>query len=100
MIPARRLWTTEYRSTGDRACSPHGLLPHPWHRDGNRGLAEHFEAGASVAFLLSRPGSGPVSCEDRYWAEAVIGAGGRHGVPMEPFFRAHDTDLVLVDTVR
>jgi hypothetical protein len=61
-------------------------------------LGRGFDAGLTVAFLLSRPGAGPVSDRDRQWAELVIGAAGTAGVPIEPFFRANDVSLVEVRT--
>jgi hypothetical protein len=52
--------------------------------------------GGTVAFLLTRPGMGPVSRSDRQWADALAAGAAEHGVPIEPIFRAHDRDLVLV----
>ncbi|CAN5590289.1 hypothetical protein BH11ACT6_BH11ACT6_18170 [soil metagenome] len=57
---------------------------------------EHLEAGTTVAFLLARPGSGPVDSDDLHWADMVTEAARRHEVPIEPFFRANDTSVVEV----
>ena len=57
---------------------------------------EHLDAGTTVAFLLTRPGSGPVDSEDLHWADMVTGAAERHHVPLEPFFRANDTSVAEV----
>jgi hypothetical protein len=61
-----------------------------------RAFAEQFEGGMTVAFLLSRPGSDPISEEDRCWAALVVDAAARAAVPLEPFFRANDVSLVRV----
>ncbi|PRC44290.1 hypothetical protein C6A85_000000100980 [Mycobacterium sp. ITM-2017-0098] len=59
-------------------------------------LAER-EPGATVAFLLTRPGPGHrVSNADRRWASLVTDYAAEMGVPIEPFFRANDDSLVLV----
>ena len=55
------------------------------------------EAGTTVAFLLTRPGGGPVSNADRRWAKLLHDSAERSDVPIEPFFRAHDESLVLVE---
>ena len=57
---------------------------------------EHLEAGTTVAFLLARPGSGPVDSDDLHWADMVTGAAEMHHVPIEPFFRANDSSVVEV----
>lgn len=53
-------------------------------------------AGTTVAFLLTRPGHGPVSLRDRHWAALVGEAAAEFGIPIEPFFRANDEALVQV----
>lgn len=58
---------------------------------------EGIDEGATGAFLLSRPGSGPISEGDRRWAALVAAAATDHDIPIEPFFRANDTSLVLVE---
>jgi hypothetical protein len=55
-----------------------------------------FDAGTTVAFLHTRPGSGPVSNTDRRWFSVLSDAAAAHGVPLEPFFRADDDSLVRV----
>lgn len=59
-------------------------------------LAER-EPGTTVAFLLSRPGRGRVSDADRTWATMVSACAQRFDVPIEPFFRANDESLILVE---
>ena len=59
-------------------------------------LKSTLDAGTTVAFLLTRPGSGPVNGEDLHWADMVTGAAEMYRVPLEPFFRANDTSLVEV----
>jgi hypothetical protein len=51
----------------------------------------------TVAFLLTRRGRGPISASDVAWATALTSAARRHGVPIEPTFRAHDQSVVLVE---
>jgi hypothetical protein len=53
--------------------------------------------GHTVALLLSRPGRGGVSIDDRRWCAALTAAAAHVGVPIEPIFRANDEALVLVD---
>jgi hypothetical protein len=59
-------------------------------------LMTEFEPGTSVALLLTRPGSDPVSAEDRRWAKALTRAAARIGVPIEPIFRANDEAIVAL----
>jgi len=61
-------------------------------------LAER-EPGTMVAFLLTRPGRGRVSNADREWATIVTDSAEKFNVPIEPFFRANDESLVLVEPV-
>ena len=60
-------------------------------------ILDEREPGTTVAFLLTRPGRGRVSNADREWATIVIACAGRFDVPTEPFFRANDESLVLVE---
>jgi hypothetical protein len=53
----------------------------------------------TVALLLTRPGRGGLSNNDRRWCQALTAAAARHGVPIEPMFRANDDELVRLDTV-
>jgi len=63
-----------------------------------RGVLEGIPvSGATIALLLTRPGSGSVSEADRRWCTVLTEAADRHGVPIEPIFRANDEDLVLVE---
>jgi len=55
------------------------------------------DRGATVALLLSRPGTGPVSEADRRWSAMLTEAARRHGLPMEPIFRANDEALLLME---
>lgn len=59
-------------------------------------FVEEQEAGTTVAFLLTRPGGGPVSNADRKWAQLVRDSARRVDIPIEPFFRANDESLELV----
>ncbi len=59
-------------------------------------LDTDFESGTSVALLLTRPGTDPITVEDRRWA-AVLAAGARRvAVPIEPMFRANDAALLAL----
>jgi len=53
--------------------------------------------GHTVALLVSRPGRGGVSNNDRRWCAALTTAAEDFGVPVEPIFRANDEALVLVE---
>jgi hypothetical protein len=53
-----------------------------------------FEAGTSVALLLTRPGRDPVSAGDRRWAAVLTDAAARASVPLEPIFRANDVAIL------
>jgi hypothetical protein len=55
-----------------------------------------FEAGATVALLLTRPGRGGVSEADLRWGAALTQAANRFDVPLEPIFRANDEAVLLV----
>jgi hypothetical protein len=57
------------------------------------------DRAASVALLLSRPGAGPISEADRRWSTMLTEAASRHGLPMEPIFRANDEALLLVEPI-
>lgn len=59
-------------------------------------LLEDFEPGTSVALLLSRPGRDSASPEDHRWAVVLTKAAARIGIPLEPMFRANDTDIVAL----
>ncbi|BBY29779.1 hypothetical protein [Mycolicibacterium sediminis] len=52
--------------------------------------------GSSVAFLLTRPGTGGVSRADRAWVDALVAGAAEHGVPIEPVFQARGGDVVPV----
>ncbi len=53
--------------------------------------------GTTLALLLTRPGVGAISETDRAWSTLLTEAAVALGVPIEPIFRAHDEDLVLVE---
>lgn len=55
-----------------------------------------LEPGSTVAFLLTRPGRGPVSNLDRDWAALLAKTAAAYGVPIEPIFRTNDETLVEV----
>ncbi|MCP9272665.1 hypothetical protein [Mycolicibacterium arenosum] len=59
-----------------------------------RRLLDHLGSGHTVAFLLTRPGRGGLSNNDRRWCAAVVHAADRHRIPIEPMFRANDENLV------
>lgn len=59
-------------------------------------LLEDFEAGTSVALLLTRPGSDPVSAGDRRWAKVLTETAARIGIPIEPVFRANDVAIIAL----
>lgn len=59
-------------------------------------LDDEFEPGTSVALLLTRPGTDPVSTQDRRWAAVLTGIAARIRVPIEPIFRANDADIVAL----
>jgi hypothetical protein len=60
-------------------------------------LLGDMEDGTTVAFLLTRPGPGPVSRVDRQWSTLLTEVAAEFGVPLEPIFRANDESLVLVE---
>ncbi|MGV0718441.1 hypothetical protein ABQE93_23845 [Mycolicibacterium sp. XJ662] len=62
-----------------------------------RFMVDNIEERTTVAFLLTRPGGGPISDLDRQWACLLTDAANEHGVPIEPIFRANDESLVQVD---
>lgn len=53
--------------------------------------------GHTVALLLSRPGRGGVSIDDRRWCAALTSSAETFGLPVEPIFRANDEALVLLE---
>ena len=61
-----------------------------------REILAKTDDGTTVALLLSRPGCGGVSNADRQWALLLAQIASEMGVPIEPFFRANDEELVLV----
>lgn len=60
-------------------------------------LLDDLGPAVTVAFLLTRPGRGPVSRMDRRWATALGEAAARAEVPVEAFFRANSETLLLVE---
>jgi hypothetical protein len=58
-----------------------------------------FPADTTVAFLLTRPGTGPISRLDRQWAAVLTDVATEHEVRLEPIFRANDDALVQVKPV-
>jgi hypothetical protein len=59
-------------------------------------LLYDFEAGSTVALLLTRPGRGGVSEADHRWGAALTQAAKSFDVPLEPIFRANDDAIQLV----
>jgi hypothetical protein len=60
-------------------------------------LLTDMGAGTTVALLLTRPGRGPISRLDRQWSIMLTDLASQIGVPLEPFFRANDEELVQVE---
>lgn len=60
-------------------------------------LVDGLGEGHTVALLMSRPGRGGVSDNDRRWCAALTAAADAFGVPVEPIFRANDEALVLLE---
>jgi hypothetical protein len=52
--------------------------------------------GTTVAFLLTRPGLGPISDADRRWSTLLAEVAADLGLPIEPIFRANDESLIEV----
>lgn len=62
--------------------------------DGLMTVFTHFSGHFAFALLLARPGCHPMDSADRAWARALIAAGRRHGIPLEPIHLATDDCLV------
>lgn len=62
-----------------------------------KAVIDGMPAGTTVAFLLTRPGRGPTSINDRRWAASIREFAAQHGVPIEDVFRANDESLLLVE---
>jgi hypothetical protein len=56
-----------------------------------------FPEGTTVALLLTRPGTGPISQLDRQWSTLLTDLAAEFGVALEPIFRANDEALVQVE---
>jgi hypothetical protein len=56
--------------------------------------------GTTVALLLTRPGVGAISQTDREWSKLVAETADVLRVPIEPFFRANDEEMALVEPSR
>lgn len=63
-------------------------------------VGDWINAGATVAFLLTRPGRDGISDDDRDWAARVSNAAAAHRVPLEAFHRANDVALLRVPPSR
>lgn len=57
---------------------------------------ENFGGDHTVAVLLTRPGRGGLSNNDRRWATELQAAAARFGIGLEPIFRANDELIVAV----
>lgn len=62
-------------------------------------LVSRTDDGTTVAFLLTRPGRGPISDADREWATLLTTMAVDLDVPIEPIFRANDDAVLLVEPV-
>jgi hypothetical protein len=60
-------------------------------------LLKDMDEGTTVALLLTRPGTGPVTLLDRRWSTLLTVLANEHGVPLEPIFRANDEALVQIE---
>lgn len=60
-------------------------------------LLRDMDEGTTVAFLLTRPGPGPVSRLDRQWSTLLTDVAAEFRVPIEPVFRANDEAIVQVE---
>ncbi|OPX11192.1 hypothetical protein [Mycobacterium sp. AT1] len=54
----------------------------------------------AVAFLLTRPGRGGPTADDKQWSTLLTRAAAEFGVPIEPVFMANDERLVAVQPAR
>lgn len=61
-------------------------------------LMDDSPPDTTVAFLLARPGRDGISAHDRRWAAVLNDCAAAYRVPIEPFFRANDDDLVEVSS--
>jgi hypothetical protein len=61
-----------------------------------RAVLDGFEPDTTVALLLTRPGSGPVSHADRRWSAMLTETAARFDIPLEPIFCANSTAVVHV----
>ena len=59
-------------------------------------VLQGLEPDTTVALLLTRPGSGPISSADRQWATLLTETAAQFDVPLEPIFRANDESLEQV----
>jgi hypothetical protein len=55
-----------------------------------------FEPGTTPALLITRPGTGDVSDQDRQWATLLTNAAADRDVPLEAIFRANDECIAQV----
>src|SRR4051794_29830878 len=56
----------------------------------------HEEAGSSVAFLIARPGRGPLTPQDRLFGRRLLEGAHRLAVPLEPVHVATDVAIWAV----
>ncbi|MGV0850118.1 hypothetical protein [Mycolicibacterium phlei] len=66
---------------------------------GCRNVLADFPEGTTVAFLVTRPGVGPITRLDRQWADLLTAAAREHRVGIEPIFRAHDESVDLLEEI-
>lgn len=97
----RQLWLNVLG--GDRRPTPTLLqvdevpeVPEPPLLDGLMAVIEELledDPDGSVAVLLARPGSAPMTHADREFAQALLDAATRTGVPLEPVHLATDEEV-------
>jgi hypothetical protein len=64
---------------------------------GRQDVLPDFPKGTTVALLLTRPGTGPISHLDRRWSTILTELAVDFGVSLEPIFRANDEALVQAE---
>lgn len=64
------------------------------------GVVTQADDQLAVAFLLTRPGHGGPTADDKQWSALLTRAAAEFGVPIEPVFMANDERLVVVEPAR
>ncbi|MEB3981951.1 hypothetical protein OQ968_11815 [Mycobacterium sp. 663a-19] len=60
---------------------------------------DDMASGTTVTLLLTGPGRGPISPNDRLWAKVLTDIADRFAVPLERIFRANDESLDPVEVL-